>query len=89
VAVNLATLVDEINLIQSRGIELTDRLWIFPRCHVVMPYHPLIESIYENAKGEARTGSTKRGMGPVFADKAATMASVSLTWLMKPFLPRS
>jgi adenylosuccinate synthase len=54
-----------------------------------MPYHPLIESIYENAKGEALTGSTKRGMGPVFADKAATMASVSLTWLMKPFLPRS
>lgn len=71
VAVNLATLVDEINLIQSRGIELTDRLWISPRCHVVMPYHPLIESIYENAKGEARTGSTKRGMGPVFADKVS------------------
>jgi adenylosuccinate synthase len=36
-----------------------------------MPYHPRIEAIYEEAKGLARTGTTKRGMGPVFADKAS------------------
>ena len=40
VVVNLGTLLDEIHTIQSRGIDLLDRLWISPRCSVVMPYHP-------------------------------------------------
>jgi adenylosuccinate synthase len=71
VVLNLQTLIDEINTIQQRGISLTDRLWISPRCHLVMPYHPLIEAIYEEAKGDARTGTTRRGMGPVYADKVS------------------
>ena len=36
-----------------------------------MPYHPLVEAIYEEAKGKARTGTTRRGMGPVYADKVS------------------
>ncbi len=36
-----------------------------------MPYHPLIEAIYEDAKGDARTGTTRRGMGPVYADRVS------------------
>lgn len=71
VVVNLATLLDEIETIESRGISLLPRLWVSPRCSVVMPYHPLIEGIYEEAKGAGKTGSTKRGMGPVYADKVS------------------
>lgn len=71
VAVNLRTLIGEVQSIQARGIDLRGRYWISPRCHVVMPYHPLLESIYEEAKGEARTGTTRRGMGPVYADKVS------------------
>jgi adenylosuccinate synthase len=71
VAVNLRTLIDEVQSIQARGIDLNGRYWISPRCHVVMPYHPLLESIYEEAKGGARTGTTRRGMGPVYADKVS------------------
>jgi adenylosuccinate synthase len=71
VVVNLATLISEIEQIQQSGIDLRSRLWVSPRCHLVMPYHPMIESIYEQAKGLARTGTTKRGMGPVFADKVS------------------
>ncbi len=71
VVVNLATLIDEIELIERSGIDLTGRLWVSPRCHVVMPYHPMLESIYENAKGSARTGTTRRGIGPVYADKVS------------------
>jgi len=71
VVLNLKTLIDEIDTIQGRGIDLSDRLWISPRCHVVMPYHPLIEAIYEEAKGDARTGTTRRGMGPVYADRVS------------------
>lgn len=71
VVVNLATLLEEIQTIQSRGINLLDRLWISPRCSVVMPYHPLLEEIYEEVKGSGATGSTRRGMGPVYADKVS------------------
>lgn len=71
VVVNLATLSEEVRSLQESGIDLAGRLWVSPRCHVVMPYHPLIEGIYEEAKGAARTGTTGRGMGPVFADKVS------------------
>ncbi len=71
VVLNLATLIGEIDTIKAAGINLTDRLWISPRCHVVMPYHPMVESIYEIAKGNASTGTTGRGMGPVYADKVS------------------
>jgi len=71
VVVNLATLVDEIAMIRRSGIDLSDRLWVSPRCNVVMPYHPMLETIYEQAKGAASTGTTRRGMGPVYADKAS------------------
>ena len=71
VVVNLATLLSEIQMFKEAGIDIRDRLWISPRCHVVMPYHPLVEAIYEMAKGNASTGTTKRGMGPVYADKVS------------------
>jgi len=71
VVVNLATLISEFKAIQELGIDLTDRVWLSPRCHIVMPYHPILELIYEEAKGGSRTGTTKRGMGPVYADKVS------------------
>jgi adenylosuccinate synthase len=71
VVINLNTLGQEIVYIQEQGIDLSGRLWISPRCHVVMPYHPMLEAIYESAKGASRTGTTRRGMGPVYADKVS------------------
>ncbi len=71
VAVNLATIIQELKAIRERGVDLAPRLWISPRCHVVMPYHPLVEAIYEKAKGGGKTGTTGRGIGPVFADKVS------------------
>lgn len=71
VVINLTTLIDEITMINESGMDLSGRLWISPRCHVVMPYHPMLEFIYERSKGKSRTGTTKRGMGPVYADKVS------------------
>ena len=71
VVVNLATLLSEIKMIGEAGIDLSQRLWISPRCNLVMPYHPMVEAIYEQAKGNASTGTTGRGMGPVYADKVS------------------
>jgi adenylosuccinate synthase len=71
VVVNLATLIGEIHTIEQAGIDLSGRLWISPRCNLIMPYHPLVESIFEKAKGNASTGTTGRGIGPVYADKVS------------------
>jgi adenylosuccinate synthase len=71
VVLNLKTLIDEIEDIQQSGIELANRLWVSPRCNVIMPWHPILETIYEEAKGSSRTGTTKRGIGPVYADKVS------------------
>ena len=71
VVVNLNTLIQEIAMIEASGLALSERLWVSPRCHVVMPYHPLVEGIYETAKATGRTGTTGRGMGPVYADKVS------------------
>ncbi len=71
VVLNLATLFDEIQMINKAGIDLAGRLWVSPRCHVVMPYHPQVEAAYEEAKGTLATGTTRRGMGPVYADKVS------------------
>jgi adenylosuccinate synthase len=71
VVVNLATLLSEASYIRQAGIELSGRMWVSPRCNVVMPYHPLLEEIYEIAKGASATGTTRRGMGPTYADKVS------------------
>ena len=71
VVVNLKTLISEVDYIQKAGLDLSGRFWVSPRCHVVMPYHPMVEEVYENAKGSGRTGTTRRGMGPVYADKVS------------------
>jgi adenylosuccinate synthase len=71
VVVNPITLIDEIDMINRSGLNINDRLWISPRCHVVMPYHRLLEGVYEEAKGAAKVGTTRRGIGPVFADKVS------------------
>ena len=71
VVVNLNTLISEIESIQERNINLGGRLLVSPRCNVIMPWHPMLESIYEKAKGKSQTGTTKRGIGPTYADKVS------------------
>jgi adenylosuccinate synthase len=68
---DLEVLLEEIETIQKAGIVLTDKLWISPRCHIIMPYHKLLDQLYEQAKGKHKTGTTGRGIGPVYADKVS------------------
>ncbi|MBI4975980.1 MAG: adenylosuccinate synthase [Spirochaetes bacterium] len=60
----------EIEMIESRGIATKGRVFISSRAHVIMPYHKLLDGIQEKASNE-RIGTTKRGIGPAYADKAA------------------
>lgn len=71
VVIDLEVLTGEIEIIEKAGIKLAGKLWISPRCHLIMPYHKLLDSLYEEAKGDGKTGTTGRGIGPVYADKAS------------------
>lgn len=67
VVVDPAELLEEIKSLQSRGIKLND-LYLSGSAHVVMPYHRKIEEIEEK---QQKIGTTKRGIGPAYADKIA------------------
>lgn len=71
VVIDPAVLLEEIKLLQDAGIDLEGRLLISPRSHVIMPYHKLLDGLYEEAKGAEATGTTRRGIGPAFADKVS------------------
>ena len=66
-----AVLIEEIEKLNKAGVGLDGRLWISPRSHLIMPYHKILDGLYEDAKGAGATGTTRRGIGPVFADKVS------------------
>ncbi len=71
VILDIEVLIDEISNIEKTGIKIKNRLFISPRCHIIMPYHKLLDALYEEAKGKVKTGTTGRGIGPTYADKAS------------------
>ncbi len=64
-------LVSEIELLNKAGFKLYGRLFISPRCHIIMPYHKILDKLYEESKGVGKIGTTGRGIGPVYADKVS------------------
>jgi adenylosuccinate synthase len=71
VVVDPAVLIEEIETLNRAGVGVDGRLWISPRSHLIMPYHKILDGLYEEAKGAGATGTTRRGIGPVFADKVS------------------
>lgn len=64
-------LMDEIKILEEEGINVSKKLIISPRCHLIMPYHKELDLAYENARGKNKLGTTKRGIGPTYADKVS------------------
>src|SRR5688572_11292215 len=71
VVIDPSVLIEEIDLLNNAGVAIEGRLWISPRSHLIMPYHKILDGLYEEAKGAGATGTTRRGIGPVFADKVS------------------
>ncbi len=71
VVIDPAVLIEEIELLNKAGVGVDGRLWISPRSHLILPYHKTLDGLYEEAKGAGATGTTRRGIGPVFADKVS------------------
>ncbi len=70
VVIDPAVLVRELDMLAEQGIS-TGNLRISPRAHVIMPYHRRLDEAEEDRRGDSRIGTTRRGIGPAYMDKAA------------------
>ena len=71
VVVDPDVLLEEIDDLRSRGIDIADRIIVSERAHLIMPYHVILDELAERARGSSRLGTTGKGIGPAYADKAA------------------
>ena len=68
VVVEPASLVRELRGLAERDVDLSP-LRISDRAHLVMPYHSVLDGLEEDRRGEGRIGTTRKGIGPAYADK--------------------
>jgi adenylosuccinate synthase len=69
VVIDPAALIEEMDGLKKRGININKNLLISKNAHVIMPYHIAIEKENENKKGNKKIGTTGRGIGPSYTDK--------------------
>jgi len=70
VVVDPAVLLEELDMLAARGID-GSRLRLSGNAHLIMPYHQELDRVSERYLGKNKLGTTKRGIGPAYADKAA------------------
>ena len=70
VVINPQALLGEIDQLRSRNIPVGDNLLISDRAHVIFPYHIAEEAVLEESRGENAIGTTRRGIGTCYRDKA-------------------
>jgi len=78
VVVDPEVLLNEIEAIAKRGIELKGRLFISENAHVVLDYHKMEDQLREESLGKNKIGTTIRGIGPCYADKAGRSHAVRI-----------
>src|ERR1700726_4459661 len=71
VVVDPAALVAELDNLSRAGIDVSGRLHLATRAHLIFPYHRQMEKAAEAARGAAKIGTTSRGIGPAYEDKMA------------------
>ncbi len=86
VVVSPPDLLKEIEELEAAGVEVRSRLKIAHACPVVAPYHVAIDKAREAKRGDAKIGTTGRGIGPTYEDKVARRA-IRLHDLTEPSLP--
>jgi len=66
--IDLGFLKEELEMLNSKNVS-TKKLAISPNAHVIMPYHKLLDELIEESLGDKKIGTTKKGIGPCYADK--------------------
>lgn len=64
-------LLEEITMLEERGVEVRERLKVSGSCPLILPYHIALDQAREEARGNAKIGTTGRGIGPAYEDKVA------------------
>jgi adenylosuccinate synthase len=70
VVIDPASLIEEMESLVQRGVSLDGNLYISKNAHLIMPYHPALDRASESQAGRRRIGTTGKGVGPAYADKA-------------------
>jgi adenylosuccinate synthase len=70
VVVDPRVLLDELDMLAGRGVD-TSRLKVSGNAHLILPYHQELDKVTERRLGRNKLGTTKRGIGPAYADKAS------------------
>ena len=82
--INPKQMLEELKGLEERGIK-DYQLFVSNRAHIVLPYHELLDGAYEQFKGDKKIGTTKRGIGPCYQDKAARVG-IRIADLINPEL---
>jgi adenylosuccinate synthase len=86
VVVDPIALVEEMEELRNVGVKIDKKNLLISDCaHLVLPYHRLLDEQRELRKGRAKIGTTKRGIGPAYGDKAAR-TGLRISDLMQPIL---
>src|SRR5919205_3278944 len=85
VVIDPIALVSEMEALRRLGVAIGRNLLISDCAHLVLPYHRLLDEQRELRKGRAKIGTTKRGIGPAYGDKAAR-TGLRMSDLMQPRL---
>jgi adenylosuccinate synthase len=87
VVVDPASMIEEMEALVQRGVALDGNLYISKNAHLIMPYHPALDRASESKAGKRRIGTTGKGVGPAYADKAARIG-IRMADLLDPQLFR-
>ncbi len=72
VVVDPEALLEEVEMLKSRGIEVSpENLKVADQAHLIFPYHKILDKLRESRVGPGKIGTTGRGIGPCYTDKAA------------------
>ena len=71
VVVHLPALLEEMEALEGRGVAVAERLQISAACPLILPTHIALDKARETARGKEAIGTTRRGIGPAYEDKAA------------------
>ncbi len=74
VVLALEALLEEITMLEARGVPARERLRLSDACALILPYHVLLDHARERARGKAAIGTTGRGIGPAYEDKVSRRA---------------
>ncbi|MEY3721984.1 MAG: hypothetical protein RL618_2503 [Pseudomonadota bacterium] len=74
VVLSVPDLLREIDKLEASGIEVSNRLKVSEACPVILPYHTALDAAREAKRGDAKIGTTGKGIGPAYEDKVARRA---------------